>query len=153
MQDKKCFITCSCGCGDSVLFRADEELYISFLSNDFYRYQGFGDRMRLTAQCLTGNYTLVDILITEDDLESLAKFLDDVNITDSPDHKNDASMDVIDTFMPDFGMEQLSINLTCNMSKKDLFCGKIYRCFDLTYNKEQTEDLRKAVHKLINSAR
>lgn len=143
MGKKKEFIlTCSCGCGNAFLFTADDELYVSSLSDNFYKEQeGILYRLKKRLRLLFAGDRILDaeVLAKKEDMENLCAFLREAEITSTIPTDNDSRLRIKKE--DDF----YSLNLSLDMPGKDIIAGRAYRGYNLVFNRRQTGNLLKRI--------
>ena len=147
-------VTCICGCGESLICRAPEEdchpyVNISVCSANFYTYQK-RDKLHMTIKALR-NKPLTDIICTKEDVLNLTKWLYEAYESlqkDEPSDDRDGNISINDWW----DNKQFALEIYSRLSVKDLLKGKIYRAFDLYYNKTEILALAQKLEYQMNEA-
>lgn len=138
MESTKMFC-CSCGCNAGMLLKkTDDELIISFSEGSYYiRQEGFFDRLRRTFRLVfSKNKNLIELVLKREDIEDIREFLEDLQFdTNTPPGKNEAFFRI----EYDADIDIVFFSLECDMGILDLLRGREYRCYEICYNKKQTE--------------
>lgn len=145
--------SCSCGCGASIKFSVvDGELFIDFLSCDFYSRQGFGGNvalyLKVLGQTLLGqkNICLKEILLTKEDLINLKKYLTSLELKkiDKNNIQNHSRIKL--SYSEDFGFTFKLISL---LSIKEILRRKIHWAYEISFGAHERDLLVRKINKIL----
>lgn len=146
MRRKKEFVlVCSCGCGNAFLFTADEELYVSSLSSNFYtKQEGVLHRLKKMFRLLfTGDRHLdAEVIAERKDLENFCAFLKEAQVSSITSMKPTDNVSRLHVRKEAVGC---SLNLCLSMPWKDILAGRSYRGYELVLNRRQAGNLLKRI--------
>lgn len=152
-----CFLTCECGCGNTVTFRRvpgdRENIYVSFLAEMFYVTQKprsrIIDRLRgIHAFNRTSFPILFDIEATEDDMLKLKQFLDGLDMTDGGEAYMPARLCFTKEDDALLGDKYIITLEGANVFK--VFRQKYhFRQYELILNKDEVKSLSKTILSII----
>lgn len=138
-------VTCDCGCGNSVLFKAyDDSVVISFLSSDFYNKQFslFDAIDKKLKEILSIKhkkpYILYDVIINKEDIKSFIDALESLDIKNNENQTKNTGFLYVDTSdMEECNCFELMLINKTNLI--DTLKLKTYKAYDVTLNKKSYE--------------
>ena len=138
-------IFCKCGCCEGIIFKnLNGQIYISFVSDDFYSRQELFGNIRNTLKMFCGKRLLKDILVTEEDLINIKQYLLNADYKEETPFNNDSHINV--GYDEDFGY---SIYLFSDLSKKDIILLKTHRAYQIVLSKKERNKLVKRIDKIL----
>lgn len=145
-KQKVCYISCDCGCDEGMIARSiDGEIYLSFVSSDFYTKQQCLCKYSLTWKLLRGRRVVKDIVCTKEDLQQLKDFLLSAECHDGTETNNDSHISI--QYDEDFGY---IIYLVSDMKRRDVLKLKNHRIFEITLSKKERDRIVKRINTLTS---
>lgn len=143
----KYIVSCGCGCGNALDAKIlDGEVYVSFLSSDFYtKQERVSASFRLTALLLCSwkikHKVLKDILCTREELLEFKKFL--LSAEYKEDFKSQDNSHIVVDYDKDFGF---MIMLISDQKSINALRFKNHRLYDLALSKADRDVLVRRIN-------
>lgn len=151
MEEKPYILLCNCGCDTGLVFRADECLYISPIASCFMMMQE--PDKKLSEKKLLKAYgkgkVLADMVVTEEDLKGLLKYLEDAKGKITNEEDPDKSYSHIE-----FGVDTdwfFSVYLISDLKDKTILKGEMFRAYEIALNKDGYKKLIKSLKAVLKT--
>lgn len=148
MKKEKLVLTCSCGCGNGIEVKYQfGQIYINLLQGFFYGNQlNPLSNAKKKIRLLSGNRCISDMLITEQELKRLIRFLSIHECTD--EEPVIPAYFTVEEEMLDERM--FDIIWYTRQSPKDILLGREYRCGEVILNEEYRKKVLKTLKNALN---
>lgn len=148
-MDTERTFTCKCGCGESLLCQSlSDMISISILRGNFSFYQK-NDKIQMTVKALR-HKNLTEVILTDEQVEAFIEYIRvtaEALLSSHNPFTNEGSIHI-----ENWCDKECAVYVTSNMHKRDLLRGKIYRVFEICFNKAQaeafTDDLQAQLEKI-----
>lgn len=149
MEKTKAY-SCKCGCGETLLCQTSSDmLSISILSSCFYTYQK-NDKIAMTIKALRKK-PLTDIVLKREQIEELIEFIASTANELEPTQK--AFGQESDIILMHWFDDEIALQIKARLPKSKLLIGKIYRAFDICYNKDEAAQLAQSLKKQLEECK
>jgi len=146
-KDNSLVVTCNCGCNAIMTVKViDELVFISFASSDYYTYQsnflyGIANKANVFIHNLLNRaYYLTSLCLTDGDMADFISAINLITVKDGGEICDNTGVIELskDTDFPSLGF----ISLISHSNLYDILRGRVYRDYEIVFNKEQWENFK-----------
>jgi hypothetical protein len=138
-------VMCNCGCNEGIVFqKLDGEIFVSFVTGDFYVKQGMLDNLKFGLDLFFGKKLIKEMYITETELIKIRDYITspDFKEVENPDNNSHITIGYEDYI-------GYTIELISDMPKKEALKFKNHRLFEIVFSKKDRDKLVRKIDKML----